>query len=86
MTTYNKPVMPHSPSAGINSVASLHCYSTIKNAVRPHEFSVEFAPPLEEIAELYGDHVIPTDGTITLTDKPGLGIELNESALAKQSA
>lgn len=85
-TTHNKPIMPHSPSAGINSVASLHCYSTIKNAVRPHEFSTEFAPPLDEIAELYGDHVVPTSGTITLTDKPGLGIDLNEAALERQKA
>ena len=75
--------MPHSPSAGINSVASLHCYSTIKNAVRPHEFSTEFSPPLEEIAELYGEHVVPKSGTITLTDKPGLGIDLNEAALER---
>ena len=75
--------MPHSPSAGINSIASIHCYSSIKNANRPHEFSIEFAPPLEQIAELYGEHVIPHDGTITLTNKPGLGIELNEAALAK---
>ncbi len=82
-TTHNKPVMPHSPNAGINSIASIHCYSTIKNAVRPHEFSIEFAPPLDEVAELYGEHVIPKRGVITLTDKPGLGIELNEAALAR---
>ena len=44
-TTHNKPIMPHSPSAGINSIASIHCYSSIKNATRPHEFSTEFAPP-----------------------------------------
>ena len=78
--------MPHSPNAGINSIASLHCYSTIKNAIRPHEFSIEFAPPLDEVAELYGEHVIPENGIITLTDKPGLGIDLNEAALAKLAA
>ena len=27
--------------------SSIHCYSSIKNAIRPHEFSIEFAPPLE---------------------------------------
>ena len=85
-TTHNKPIMPHSPNAGINSIASLHCYSTIKNAIRPHEFSTEFATPTRRIAELYGEHVIPKNGVITLTDKPGLGIDLNESALAKLSA
>ena len=78
--------MPHSPNTGINSVASIHCYSTIKNAIRPHEFSTEFAPPLDDIAALYGDHVVPTDGVITLTDKPGLGIDLDERALARLAA
>ncbi len=42
-TTLNKPVMPHSPQAGINSMASRHVYSTVEYAVRPHEFSAEFS-------------------------------------------
>ena len=81
--TYNKPVMPHSPNAGINSMASLHAYSTIQNATRPHEFSTEFSGPLDQVAELYGPSVIPVDGKMTLSDAPGLGIELNEAAVQK---
>ena len=84
-TTHNKPLMPHCPSAGIKSMSSLHCYATINNATRPHEYSTEFAPPLDEVAELYGEHVLPQNGVMTLTDKPGLGIDMNEAALAKQS-
>ena len=34
-TVLNKPVMPHSPQAGINSMASLHVYATVQNATRP---------------------------------------------------
>lgn len=79
--TLNKPVMPHSPQAGINSMASLHVYSTVQNAVRPHEFSIEFSGPLDKLAELYGESVIPRDGCIELNDRPGLGIELNESVV-----
>jgi L-alanine-DL-glutamate epimerase-like enolase superfamily enzyme len=84
-STLNKPVMPHSPNAGINSMASLHVYSTIQNATRPHEFSTEFSGPLDEVAELYGEAVIPRDGRMQLTDKPGLGIELNEAAVQRLS-
>lgn len=84
-TVLDKPVMPHSPQAGINSVASLHVYATVQNATRPHEFSTEFSGPLDEIAELYGDHVIPVDGEMVLTDEPGLGIQLNEAAVARQT-
>ena len=41
---FAKPVMPHSPSAGILSVASMQAYSTVLSAVRPHEYSVEYGP------------------------------------------
>ena len=82
-TMWNKPVMPHSPQAGINSMASLHAYSTVQNAVRPHEFSTEFSGPLDDVAELYGNGVIPKNGNMVLSDRPGLGIELNEDALAR---
>jgi len=82
-TMWNKPVMPHSPQAGINSMASLHAYSTVQNAIRPHEFSTEFSGPLDDVEELYGDGVIPKNGNMELSDRPGLGIELNEDAVAR---
>lgn len=82
-TTLDKPVMPHSPQAGINSMASLHVYATTLNANRPHEFSTEFSGPLDEVAALYGEHVIPKEGTMCLTDKPGLGIDLNEATVQR---
>ena len=85
-TVLNKPVMPHSPQAGINSMASLHVYSTVQNATRPHEFSIEFSGPLDEVAELYGEAVLPKDGVAILGDGPGLGIDLNEAAVARLTA
>ena len=78
----NKVVMPHSPSIGANSLASLHAYSTVTNAVRPHEFSDEFTGPVDRIAALYVDPIIPENGVIKLSDRPGLGLELDEKALA----
>lgn len=83
--TLDKPVMPHSPQAGINSMASLHAYATVQNGTRPHEFSTEFSGPLDEVEELYGNGVIPKEGNMLLSDAPGLGIELNESAVAKMT-
>ena len=85
-TALNKPVMPHSPQAGINSMASLHVYATVQNATRPHEFSIEFSGPLDELAELYGEDVLPKRGEMRLTDKPGFGIALNEAALQRLTA
>ncbi len=85
-TTLDKPVMPHSPQAGINSMASLHAYATVQNATRPHEFSTEFSGALDDVADLYGEHVLPQDGVMELSDRPGLGIELNETAVARLTA
>ena len=82
-TTLDKPVMPHSPQAGINSMASLHVFSTVQNGTRPHEFSTEFSGPLDDVANLYGEGVIPKNGHMILSDRPGLGIELNEKAVAE---
>lgn len=79
----NKIVMPHSPNIGANSLASLHAYSTVTNAVRPHEFSEEFTGPVEQVAELYVNPIVPKGGSIKLSDRPGLGLELDQKALAK---
>ena len=64
-------------------MASLHAYVTVQNAPRPHEFSAEFSGPLDDVAELYGDGVLPKDGRMNLSSRPGLGIELNEAAVAR---
>ena len=79
----DKPIMPHSPQAGINSIASLHTFSTVQTATRPHEFSLEFSGALDEVGELYGESVLPKDGQMQLSDKPGFGIDLNEKAVAR---
>ncbi len=78
----NKVIMPHSPNIGANSLASLHAYSTVTNAIRPHEFSEEFTGPAEGVAELFQEPIIPENGKIKLSDRPGLGLELDENALA----
>ena len=80
---HNKIIMPHSPNVGANSAASLHAYSTISNAVRPHEFSEEFTGPAEWVAEIYQEPIIPEGGVIRLPDRPGLGLELDQAALRK---
>ena len=78
---YNKIIMPHSPSVGANSMASLHLYSTITNAVRPHEFSEEFTGPAEQVGRLFKEPVLPQNGVLTLPDRPGLGLEIDEEYL-----
>jgi L-alanine-DL-glutamate epimerase-like enolase superfamily enzyme len=78
-TTFNKPTMPHCPSAGISSAASLHLYSTYVNATRPHEYQV-WDPA---VLDLYKQPILPKDGYVTLPDGPGLGLEIDERALER---
>jgi L-alanine-DL-glutamate epimerase-like enolase superfamily enzyme len=80
---HGKPVMPHSPAAGLLCIASLHAYATVPGGTRPHEFSVEYGPPPERIQELFLEPVLPVDGRISLSDRPGLGLTLDERSVAR---
>lgn len=80
---YNKIIMPHSPNIGANSMASLHLYSTVTNAIRPHEYSEEFTGPPEQVSLLFKEPVLPKNGAIKLPDRPGIGLELDEKHLEK---
>jgi L-alanine-DL-glutamate epimerase-like enolase superfamily enzyme len=81
-----KPVMPHSPAAGILLMASLHAYATVPSGVRPHEYSVEYGPSPDQLAELLGEAVLPREGRIGLPAGPGLGLELSQRALERLTA
>jgi L-alanine-DL-glutamate epimerase-like enolase superfamily enzyme len=83
---YNKPMMPHCPSAGISSAASLNLYATYQHAVRPHEYSYEFSGSLEAVAGLFQESIIPENGFIDLPDRPGHGLVLDEDAFAAAKA
>jgi L-alanine-DL-glutamate epimerase-like enolase superfamily enzyme len=80
-SAYNKPVMPHSPYMGLNGAASMHVYATLQNGVRPHEFSTEGTAPIEEIAALFDEPILPEDGYMNLPDRPGLGLTISDRAL-----
>jgi D-arabinonate dehydratase/D-galactarolactone cycloisomerase len=81
-TAFNKPTMPHCPSAGLSSAASLHLYSTYVNAVRPHEYQV-WDPA---VLDLYKNPILPKDGKVTLPTGPGLGLEIDEAAFERMKA
>jgi L-alanine-DL-glutamate epimerase-like enolase superfamily enzyme len=81
-TAYNKPIMPHCPSAGLSNAASLHLYSTYVNCTRPHEYQV-WDP---SVLDMYAQPILPKDGFVTLPTGPGLGLELDEKALARMLA
>ena len=77
--TYYIPFAPHNVCGPLGTIASCHCCASIPNFLvlewhwvdRPHWHELVLAdPPLIE------------DGYIVLPEGPGLGVELNEEALA----
>jgi L-alanine-DL-glutamate epimerase-like enolase superfamily enzyme len=78
--TFGKQVMPHCPTAGIANAASLQLYATYSAAVRPHEYSEEFSG---DPAELLAAPYVRSGSEVALSGLPGLGVELDESKLAR---
>jgi len=79
-SAWNLPVAPHIHGAGVVVAASLHYLAAIPNATLAE--TVHPAHPL--MGDLI-DHVldINKEGNVVLSDKPGLGIELNPKVIEK---
>jgi L-alanine-DL-glutamate epimerase-like enolase superfamily enzyme len=77
---YNLPVIPHVFASGLATIANMHLIASLSNAgllecdQNPNPLRSElFNEPLE----------IDRNGQITLPDRPGLGVTLNQETIAK---
>ncbi len=74
---YNVPIAPHNPNGPISSIASAHVMATIPNFFR-QEFMLKDVPWRDTCMS----HPLPVaDGFFTLSDRPGLGFDISETAL-----
>jgi L-alanine-DL-glutamate epimerase-like enolase superfamily enzyme len=80
--TYDRSILPHQTQPSIGNAASLHLCSTLPTSNRPHEYT----GPRPELDELFLDPWEFKDGQITIPERPGLGLTLNEEALKKAFA
>ncbi|MFC5401560.1 mandelate racemase/muconate lactonizing enzyme family protein [Cohnella soli] len=71
--------VPHAWSSGIVIAASLHLITAIPNGSLL-EYCVAETPIRQEMLQ---SDIVVKDGYAQITDKPGLGIEINEEALEK---
>ncbi len=71
--------VPHAWSSGIVIAASLHLITAIPNGSLL-EYCVAETPIRQEMLQ---SDIVVRDGYAQITDKPGLGIEINEEALEK---
>jgi galactonate dehydratase len=83
--THYVAVGPYHNGGPIGTVAAIHLAASL-----PNFFAQEVPMPKAEQdramrAELVGDHENATDGFAPLINKPGLGVDVNEQALARYS-
>jgi len=77
--TYNVPIAPHNPNGPISTIASAHVMATVPNFFRL-EYMVKDVPWRDEVLS----QPLPVAaGTFTVPDRPGLGFDLDERALAR---
>lgn len=77
--TFNKGFVPHQTQPTIGTAANLHCVAALQHANRPQEYTGQ-NPDLDA---LFLQPLTFSDGMLTVPDAPGLGLELDRSALAK---
>lgn len=76
---YHMKLAPHNPNGPVATAASMHV-----SAATQHFDILEFAAPsLYARQDLYNVTFKPVDGYFALPEGPGLGIELDEEALAR---
>ncbi|NQW18865.1 MAG: mandelate racemase/muconate lactonizing enzyme family protein [Chloroflexi bacterium] len=75
--TFDMQLLPHQTQPSIGNAASLHVVSTLPQSTRPHEYT----GPRPDLDDLFDDPWEFIDGQITIPDRPGLGLTLNEDAL-----
>ena len=76
---YGKTCIPHTWFNGVVIASNVHGVAAIPNRMLM-EYNANHNPLKHEILV---DPIMPEEGTFHLSEKPGLGIELDESALAR---
>ena len=79
-SSYNLPVIPHSFSSALCLAANLHFVTSIPNG-EMIELDINKNPFREELIEEKIN--IDSQGYINLSNKPGLGVTINEKAIKK---
>jgi D-galactarolactone cycloisomerase len=81
---FNRPVIPHVWGSTVNFHAALHLLSTLPNhragGQQPFPY-LEYDVGPNPLLELAGRPRVNADGTVSVPEGPGLGIELNAAML-----
>jgi L-alanine-DL-glutamate epimerase-like enolase superfamily enzyme len=80
--TFNKQFVPHQTQPTIGTAANLHVIAALHGCDRPQEFTGQ----RPELDALFREPLVFKDGHILLPDRPGLGLELDETELKRLAA
>jgi L-alanine-DL-glutamate epimerase-like enolase superfamily enzyme len=80
---YYMPVATHNVMGPVATIASANCASTIQDFIGHESFDFKNGSRAGEDKLIIYDREIIQDGHIQLSDKPGLGIELNKEVAMK---
>jgi L-alanine-DL-glutamate epimerase-like enolase superfamily enzyme len=80
--TFNKQFVPHQTQPTIGTAANLHVIAALHGCDRPQEFTGQ----RPELDALFREPLVFQEGHIVLPDRPGLGLELDETKLRELAA
>ena len=80
--TYDKPITVHNTQPTIGTLAHLHLWLSTPNCVYAQEYNIE-PHPLRDEYPIWKEPVLVTNGYMEAPQKPGLGVELDETVLKK---
>ena len=81
-STWRLPICPHTSVTALNMVATIHLLKSIDNAGY-FEADVSHGNPFREHMTTAPPYTVQRDGTVTLSDKPGLGVEVDDAFIDK---
>jgi L-alanine-DL-glutamate epimerase-like enolase superfamily enzyme len=79
--TFNKPITVHNTQPAVGTAAHMHLWASMQSCIYPQEYSIEPHPLRDQWPIIHGMPVVK-NGAIELSDRPGLGIELDDDVIA----
>lgn len=76
-SVYNKHFVPHQTQPTIGTAATLHLVASLANATRPQEYTGR-NPYLDDLFE---ESLVLENGCLSVPQKPGIGLELDEKKM-----
>jgi L-alanine-DL-glutamate epimerase-like enolase superfamily enzyme len=80
--THTKPITVHNTQQTVGTSAHAHLWVSTPACVYPQEYNIEHNPILDD-TPIWRNPLVPVNGVITPWELPGLGVDLDEDAIAK---